>query len=62
MSIKIRPVIIEFIVRFSGFGISYREMSRITGVSQGDILKVLRLVLDSSSLTQGLRIDQRTTW
>ena len=35
MPTNIRPVIIENIVRFSSLGLSQREMSRISGVSQG---------------------------
>ena len=53
--VYIRPVIIEFIVRFSGRGVPHRKMSRITGVSTGGISNDLRPVRDSSSLTQGLR-------
>ena len=51
----IRPVIIENIFRFSCIGLSQMQMSRITGVSQGAILKVPRRVHASSSFTQGLR-------
>ena len=41
MPISIRPVMIKIIVRFSGCGLSHREMSRITGVLQCDISKIL---------------------
>ena len=49
-----RPVSIEIIVRLSGRGLSQREMSRIIGVSHGAISKVLRLVRDTSSFTEGI--------
>ena len=51
----IQPIIIENIVQFSSLGLFQREMSRTIGVSLGAILKVLRCVRESSSLTQGLR-------
>ena len=41
---NIRPEMVEIIVRFSDRGLSHKEMFLITGVSQGDISKVLRHV------------------
>ena len=44
--------IIENIVRLSGLGLSQEEFSRISGLSQGAILKVLRGIRESNGLTQ----------
>ena len=49
---SIQPMIFEVMVWFSFRGLSYKEMSGIDGVSEGDITKVLQR--DTSSLTQGL--------
>ena len=60
MPINIQPTIIKIIVRFSGRRLSYRVMSRITEVSQGDISKVLRRVHHISILPMGyVGIDWR---
>ena len=52
------PIVIEGIVRLFGSGLFQWDMSRITGVSQGHIQKVLRYVNDTSSPTQGFRGHQ----
>ena len=62
LPISIRPVINWIIVRFSGDALCYREISRITGVSQCVISKVLHHVQDTSSPTQGLHgLQLKTT-
>ena len=64
MPINIQPLAIEIIVRLSGRGISRRDISRITGMLQGDYSKVLCRVHDTSSFSQGLcghRLKP-TTW
>ena len=50
----IQPVIIETNVQFSGVGLSQREMSRTTGVSEGAISKALCCVQESIGLSQGV--------
>ena len=49
-----RPVTIEIIVRFTGRGLSRRQMSKITGVSPEAIWKVLGRIRETSSLTRVL--------
>ena len=54
MPTNIQPAIIEIIFWFCRRGFSHWAMSRITGVSKGDIEKVRRRVRDTGSLIQGL--------
>ena len=59
-----RSVIIETIILYSGHWLSHKKVSRIAGISQCDISKVLRRVGDTTSVSQVLLWHQLkiTTW